>query len=65
MWQSVVILISILTMGFLKGFSLQHIKKISHSTLNGGMLQIDTVFPGENEWEELKKISKKEKKFAQ
>lgn len=30
------------------------LKKISHSTLNGGMLQIDAVFPGENEWEELK-----------
>ena len=26
------------------------LKKISHSTLNGGMLQIDAVFPGENEW---------------
>jgi hypothetical protein len=30
------------------------IKAIRHSSLNGGMLEIDCNFPGTNEWEELK-----------
>lgn len=30
------------------------IKKLSHTTLNGGMLEIACDFPGTNEWEELK-----------
>lgn len=30
------------------------LQKISHSKLNGGMLKVDAIFPGQNEWEELK-----------
>lgn len=30
------------------------LKSISHTKLNGGMLQVDAEFPGINEWEEIK-----------